>query len=629
MSIDENIDNIEALNVCNTDNKTEREIINNNENKTEDQSSIPKAKTTSNSILSKKRITKSKKNDKLAKETILITNQMNKNRQISDTNSINNINSEIVTNSNISPNLSNVEINSDKNNFDNLKISSEDDLKIIMKKQNELFAKEKEYQSRISQLKAKLTEIENSYNEQISRYKNENDDKSKKVSQLTNTNNAIKETIESLQKRFNEIIKKQNNKNNNSLVISKTESDENTENINILNSKKKEIQKKQNLILALTKENKIMKKSLEREATVEKENNLNDNLYMKEQEITNLKYEIKKYEPIVKEHNKICIQEINELNKELENLQNGIEKNKSLIRDKNKNYVLLQCKFSLADKNNEKSYDNLKLKKRYKEPNDQDQKSSDKNTSKHTNNYLPEINNYSYISKQIVPKIDTNSENRVMAVFTQAELEEISKLFMNYADQEKYENFLEKILEIEKGGNNEELLKAYKQRQIKLKEAEELVNVQNLKNESIEDVNTEVKQKIREVKKTINELNRKIIQNKKNLEKQKSMKRYENLKKMIEKEKEKNRARLNKNKDKKISNEKKNKKEANNNEEKKENNFPKNNTEKAKNDNEENKNKEEINSNGEKEEYNSKEEVNNNGEKEENNDETNNKEVND
>ena len=383
---------------------------------------------------------------------------------------------------------------------ENKNSQSKENMKAIIKEQNELLTKEREYLKIVENLKIKLKNLEKSNQTQIDRITTENNEKENRIHILTSTNEKMKQSYGALTQRMDQ-LKKNLNKMSAESSRDFKKKEPKTEIEQKLADKEKEIKEKQKLINILSKENKEMKKSIDRFYELDVNKNAAKELTEKEQLKKKLELQIKDYEEVLKFHDSECVSTIQKLQQELNNIQTQLNQQNSEFHNTNKDYILLQCKFSLHNKENEQEYIKLRDKKNFLDMN------------KH-NDFL-NYNNYQSINMGIMemylkkkefsrdlekgikksfervkslPKIDVNNEKKVISsLFSPEELLELQELFMEeYNDESKLEAFMNKINELEKGNDTEkssfdDLNNDCNNLENEIKEHEELIKIQQFK----------------------------------------------------------------------------------------------------------------------------------------------------
>ena len=398
------------------------------------------------------------------------------------------------------------ENNDDIKTEENKNRQEKENMKAIIKEQNELLTKEREYLKIVENLKIKIKNMEKSNQTEIDKITTENNEKDNRIQILTSTNQKMKQSYSALTQRMDQLKKNLTKKSETSQKSSKPQKNEKTvkpktEIEQKLFDKEKEIKEKQKLINILSKENKDMKKSIDRYYELDVNKNASNELIEKEQLKKKLELEIKNYEEILATHNKECVSTIKNLQQELKNIQTQLSKQNSEFHNTNKDYILLQCKFSLHNKENEQEYIKLKDKKNFLDMNKHNDFLNYNNfqssnmeimemylKKKQFSRDLERGIKKEYERSQSLPKIDVNNEKKVISsLFTQEEMLKLEELFMEeYNDPEKLENFIYKINELEKGNGIEQsayddLNNECKDLENEIREHEELIKIQEFK----------------------------------------------------------------------------------------------------------------------------------------------------
>ena len=232
-------------------------------------------------------------------------------------------------------------------------------------------------------------------------------------------------------------------------------------NENEFSQQDQDIKSKQKLINILSNENRTLKKSIDYYYELNSTNKLYVELRQKEKNKKNLEKQIKKYEEILNKHNSECVNKMNKLEEELNKVKNKLNNQNKEYHSKNKDYIYLQSKFTLQKKEDEKYYNELKNKQNYLDMNkhpylmsfDSERIENIKiniNKRKELSNKIENGNITKYELTTSLPKIDTNAEGKIISsIFSEEEIEAIKNLYDN--DDEKFQNFMDKVTELEKG----------------------------------------------------------------------------------------------------------------------------------------------------------------------------------
>ena len=442
---------------------------------------------------------------------------INKKRSKRSSNQKNSV--EISENKDNSKQKSNEKIENNITNSEEMSKNKEN-MKSIIKEQNELLTKEREYLKIIENLKIKIKNIEQVNKNEIDKKTSENNEKENRIQILSQTNEKMKQSYNALSQRMEQLSKNINKKNESQSIQNSKKMEnlpEDEKEKDTILQKDKEIKKKQKYINILSKENQNMKQSIDRYYELDINKNITKELFEKEQLKIKLENEIKELEKIVKTHNKQCTVSIEKLKKELNDIESRLNIENSEFHNKNKDYFHLQCKFSLQNKEDEEEYLKFRDKKNFLDMNKHiDFLNYDNYNNKKSLNSLMynkkkefsrdlergKINNYERSIS--LPKIDVNPEKKVISsLFTQDEIANLQILFLEeYQDEDKFEMFMKKINELEKGNSiedtatndiNEECLEKEKD----IRENEELIRIQEFKLKELNIEITDLNQKYR------------------------------------------------------------------------------------------------------------------------------------
>ena len=422
--------------------------------------------------------------------------------------------------------------------FENKEKDESSALKII-KEVNELSPKENEYIGILENLKFKLKNIEQNTENEENKLIIKNSEKEKRLQLLTNSNLKIKKTLNLLTEKIEQIKSKLGkNKNGNSQTqkinksYTKDKSDEKLEDKDF-SKQDQDIKSKQKLINILSNENRSLKKHLDHYYELNTNNKIYVEIRQKDNMKKNLAKEIKIYETIINKHMTECVDKINKLKEELGQIQSNLSEQNLVYHNKSKDYIYLQSKFSLQKKEDEKYYNELKNKQKFLDMNKHPylmNLNSEKNEAikiylNKRNELSREIENgliAKYEKIVSLPKIDINREGKVVSsIFSEEEMEKIKNLYND--DEEKFQNFVEKVTELERGENEnkegDELLEEYTQLENEVQEKEENIFVEqhNLKKKDNE-INS-MKQEYRNVLKKNIKLKKEEKNLKENLDK--------------------------------------------------------------------------------------------------------------
>ena len=173
-------------------------------------------------------------------------------------------------------------INSNTNNNNNTNVEkipkNKSNIKLIIKEQNELLTKEREYLQIIENLKLKIKNIEESNKDEIEKITSENNERENRIKILTSTNEKMRESYDALFQRMNQLE---------SNITKKAEAPKDTNSgekpPQEISDKDKEIKVKQKYINLLSKKNQDMKKSIERFYELDINKNIEKELKEKEE----------------------------------------------------------------------------------------------------------------------------------------------------------------------------------------------------------------------------------------------------------------------------------------------------------------------------------------------------------
>ena len=422
-----------------------------------------------------------------------------------------------------------------------------DNMKSIIKKQNELLTKEREYLKTIENLQVKIKNLEKSNKSEIDKLTTENNEKENRINILQATNGKMKQSYELLTKRIEKLQKDMESKSTKNKTEGAKKDDTNKKGENPEMEQKladidKEIKQKQNLINILSKKNQDIKKSIDSFYQLTANKNILNELKEKEFQKKKLEEEVKEYEKIVNKHNSQCVTTIENLKKELEKIKSQLNVEKNEFHNKNQDYIMLQCKFSLSNKEKEEEYLKLKNKKNFLDMNKHKDLMGSYNLQRLENikmynkrkefgQNIEKGNIQKYERSPSLPKIDNNNEKKVISsLFTNDELILLKNIFLDdYQDENLCGEFMNKIKELEKGkSTDEEIYENLKKENAEL-EKQSMENVELIKMEHI---------KLKEKKKEIANLNKDYkIQLRKNIQLKKEENKLKNDLKLKTKEK--------------------------------------------------------------------------------------------
>ena len=413
-----------------------------------------------------------------------------------------------------------------------------DNMKSIIKKQNELLTKEREYLKTIENLQVKIKNLEKSNKSEIDKLTTENNEKENRINILQATNGKMKQSYELLTKRIEKLQKDMESKSTKNKTEGTKKDDTNKKGENPEMEQKladidKEIKQKQNLINILSKKNQDIKKSIDSFYQITANKNILNELKEKEFQKKKLEEEVKEYEKIVNIHNSQCVSTIENLKKELEKIKSQLNEEKNEFHNKNQDYIMLQCKFSLSNKDKEEEYLKLKNKKNFLDMNKHKDLMGSYNLQRLENikmynkrkefgQNIEKGNIQKYERSPSLPKIDNNNEKKVISsLFTDEELILLKNIFLDdYQDENLCGEFMNKIKELEKGkSTDEEVYENLKRENAEL-EKQSRENVELIKMENI---------RLKEKKKEIANLNKDYkIQLRKNIQLKKEENKLKN-----------------------------------------------------------------------------------------------------
>ena len=398
----------------------------------------------------------------------------------------------------------NKEKNSSKQKNQNQK-SKEKEINSLLKEKNEMSSKDREYLGILENLTLKVKIMEQNTKNEENKLLSTNTEKENRLQMLTSSNQKIKQTLNILTEKIEQIKtnmeknKKENSQNKNDNDNKNETKSENNKD-NYLSKQDQDIKSKQKLINILSNENRTLKKTIDHYYELNTKNKLYGEIKQKENTKKKMEKEIKNYEEIMNKHYSECTNKIKKLEKEYDSIKKKLDQQNIEYHSKNKDYIYLQSKFSLQKKEDEIFYNELKDKQNFLDMNKhpylmnlENKKTENikinltkkKEFSRDIENGL--INKYEIIS---LPKIDINHEGKIISsIFTEEEMEQIKQ---QYNDEEKFETFKEKIIELERGGivdmSNEELIEECSKLQKEIQDKEENVFVEKhrLKNMDLE-----------------------------------------------------------------------------------------------------------------------------------------------
>ena len=397
------------------------------------------------------------------------------------------------------------------------------------KKENKV-ENDKNYLKIIEDLEKRIKEIDDFYTKRISNLNIDMKEKDNYILSLSNSNNILRNSLESLTLRVDKILynsRNNNNSNNNKLQQSKSTTDMSLE--YQLKIKEKEIKNQQKLIKILTTDNKNIKSTIERYNLVDVNINLNDQLHEKDVEISNLQKKLHNSELKLEEHN-LCSEKIKTLNEQILAYKKEIELQKVNVKKSNKIYTDLKTKIDkygisgarlnyIKNKNNKKNSDDIldinihTLRNNNNNSiylnnenieNDYEKVLSGNKTDRLEGRKVNIYYNKNNMKLSPIPKNkneNLKNENKInkeglIILFNSEELLSIKRLLDD--NEEKYYNFIKKINIIEK--------------YVSVKEKEMNQNIKIIENKlkKTNELYTEAKNTIKEKEKEITKLNLEI-----------------------------------------------------------------------------------------------------------------------
>jgi hypothetical protein len=316
---------------------------------------------------------------------------------------------------------------------------------------------------KIKELEEKIKQINIDHSKDIQKYKEEIEKKEKDIKKLINTNNNLKISLETLTQRLDKILV---NSNQQKIKIAKTINTNQEELQHQLDIKEKELKNQQQLINILSKDNKNIRNILNNFNNFGiNENNLNlkEKIQQQYQEIQNLQKNLKEYKLKLEQKQSSTQKNITSKNINF----NTDEENSS---PKKLNYFLHKNK-KIKIKLNSISGSAYNIHKKY---NNKSQSVDLKDNQKKLN--------YRGINSSFSNN-NNNNNNIVETMFT---TDEINAVRSSFYDEQKYENFMNKINILDKASKSKEKEMNMKIKLIenKLKEKEkELLEVKKLSRE--------------------------------------------------------------------------------------------------------------------------------------------------
>ena len=378
------------------------------------------------------------------------------------------------------------------------------------------------YKVIISDLETKLTQIDSYHMKEISKLKEEIDTKDKNLKSLSKVNKNLKISLNNLTKRLDELIFKFTKDQKKLIHKNNLSSDKQKNFEEQLLLKERELKNQQNMINILSKDNKKLRHNLDIKNTFELNRDLSDKLYIKDQEIINLKKIIKDYEHKYKKHDE-CQKEIDMLREKLLNNQKELSEKKKEIFISHKNITQLQSKFvssesaiNLINKNIKER--NKKIKLKINILNNCFTPSKNELNSKNKILLSPikmqrELSENRINSKSI-DYINNYNYNIIFNIFSEEELDIIKALYEN--KYEKYNEFIRKVNILEKYQNSKDKAYLITIKKLKMK-IDDYIYRNNCAENSIKDKDNKIFFLTKQIKellkknKDLNENNKKLI----------------------------------------------------------------------------------------------------------------------
>ena len=378
------------------------------------------------------------------------------------------------------------------------------------------------YKVIISDLETKLTQIDSYHMKEISKLKEEIDTKDKNLKSLSKVNKNLKISLNNLTKRLDELIFKFTKDQKKLIHKNNLSSDKQKNFEEKLLLKERELKNEKNMINILSKDNKKLRHNLDIKNTFELNRDLSDKLYIKDQEIINLKKIIKDYEHKYKKHDE-CQKEIDMLREKLLNNQKELSEKKKEIFISHKNITQLQSKFvssesaiDLINKNIKER--NKKIKLKINILNNCFTPSKNELNSKNKILLSPikmqrELSENRINSKSI-DYINNYNYNIIFNIFSEEELDIIKALYEN--KYEKYNEFIRKVNILEKYQNSKDKAYLITIKKLKMK-IDDYIYRNNCAENSIKDKDNKIFFLTKQIKellkknKDLNENNKKLI----------------------------------------------------------------------------------------------------------------------
>ena len=258
--------------------------------------------------------------------------------------------------------ITKIDNNKEENaNEDDTKNKMNEFSKNIQNKNQNLLDRENMYINQISSLEQKIKEIQENHKNNISKLVNEGKSKDVELKTLSKENNSLKNNLENLSSKLDEMIYKSTSNPRRLIMQSKLDENKKKENYEQqIKIKEKEIRNRQQLIDILEKDNKKLKDSWNSIDNIGKDggNKVKEQLKIKNTEIIEIQNKIKEYKHIISEH-AICEKKIEFLNKIIENKRKTIHSKISETSIKDNKNNELNTKLNMVDKALEQLYASL------------------------------------------------------------------------------------------------------------------------------------------------------------------------------------------------------------------------------------------------------------------------------
>ena len=383
--------------------------------------------------------------------------------------------------------------NDENNELEKQKVLDKENLTDRIKESLPTWNEKSKFLEKIKELEEKIEQINIDHSNHIQQYKDEIEKKEKDIKNLIATNTNLKNSLEALTQRLDKILVNTNQKQ---IKINKTININQEDLQHQLDIKEKELKNQQQLINILTKDNKNIRNilnSFNNYGINENNFNFKEKIQQQYQEIQNLQKNIKEYKKQLEQkqsstQKNIACKNINFNTDE----ENSSPKKLNFFLHKNKKIKLnsMSNSGSAFDINKTKKYNN-------------------KSQSCDSSNISIKIVKGKLKHKALISSISNNT-NIAENIFTNDEISVIKNSFFN---EDKYENFMNKINILDKASKSKEKEMNMKIKIIenKLKEKEkELLELKKLSKENekkIISLNAENKELKKDKEDLLNKLN--------------------------------------------------------------------------------------------------------------------------